>query len=151
MIRPVDLIEVDVVGAEVLQAAIAGSLYICRREVGGADLGCDDRLLAAAGQALAKHLLGFACAVALGGVEEVDSGVERGVYGGDGVAVVLLAPDIAACEGPAAESEGRDFDVRVAELPVVQGVVLRANVVVKAKFSAAKCGAVPIRMTRWCK
>ena len=84
---PVDLVEVDVVGAEPAQAGLAladdpparvavmfGS--VAHRAV---HLGREDDVVAAAGERLADDLLRLAGGVHVGGVDEVDAGVERGV------------------------------------------------------------------------
>ena len=100
-IRAVDLVEVDPVGVQppqrVLDAAddpapgsapLAG--VVAHRE---ADLRRQDDVVAlAAGECLADDLLGLAGGVDVGGVDEVDPGVERGVDDPDRFVVVGLAP-----------------------------------------------------------
>jgi hypothetical protein len=57
------------------------------------DLGREhDVVAAAAGQRLADDDLGLALRVDVGGVDEVDPGVERGVNDSDALVVILVAP-----------------------------------------------------------
>jgi hypothetical protein len=71
------------------------------------DLGGQDHVVAApAGQRLADDLLGLAARVDVGGVDEVDAGVERAVDDLDRPIVVGLAP---GAEHHRAEAEGADL------------------------------------------
>lgn len=58
---------------------------------GPADLGGQHDVVAAAIERLADDLLGLAGGVDVGGVDEVDAGVEGGVDDADGVVVVGVA------------------------------------------------------------
>ena len=93
------VVEVDVVDAEPLQRAVAGLADVLGAAVDGAlgrvvgvahdaELGGDDRLVAAPGQRLAdEHLVGVR-PVHVGRVEEVDPELERPVDGGGRLVVV---------------------------------------------------------------
>ena len=97
---PVHLVEVDVVGAQPAQrvldlahdpaagpAAVVGLVAHRHEELGG-----QDDVVAAALQGLADDLLGHAAGVDVGGVDEVDPGVEGAVDDPDGVGAVVVAP-----------------------------------------------------------
>jgi hypothetical protein len=100
-IRAMDLIEVDPVGLESPQrvlnlsddppAGIAAPIgVIAHRHV---HLAGEHNVVAlAAGQRLADDHLGLAGGVDVGGVDEVDPGVERAVDDADALVVVRIAP-----------------------------------------------------------
>src|SRR5690606_17615894 len=96
---PVHLVEVDVVGAQAPQAVLAGPHDPAPRVAGPVgvgphgpvELGGDHQVVAPAGDGLAQDLLGLAGRVDVGGVDEVDAGVEGGVDDGDRVVVVAVA------------------------------------------------------------
>jgi hypothetical protein len=80
----VDLVQVDVVGAEATEAVVEGlgevapgrtarQRVVVQRVAG---LGGEDDVVAALAEGLAEEGLGLAKAVAVGGVEEADAGVE---------------------------------------------------------------------------
>jgi hypothetical protein len=88
------LIEIDVVGAESAQAVVAGLPDVLRPRPCAlvvhrhAELRGDDRPIAAVGECAAEEFLALGCAVDVGGIEEVDACIERGVddaLGGGGV------------------------------------------------------------------
>ena len=123
----VDLVEVDPVGAQSPQrvldraddpaarvALLVGVLAHRVVELGGED----DVVAAAAGERLADDLLGLAVPVDVGGVDEVDAGVERRVDDPDRVVVVGVAP---GAEHHRAEAELADRDACVPELTVFHG------------------------------
>ena len=100
-IEAVHLVEVDPVGAQPPQrvldraddpaarvALLVGVLAHRVVELGGED----DVVAAAAGERLADDLLGLALPVDVGGVDEVDPGVERRVDDPDRLVVVRVAP-----------------------------------------------------------
>ena len=78
-------------------------------------------VVAAALERLADDLLGLAGGVDVGGVDEVDPGVQRAVDDADRVVVVGVAP---GAEHHRAEAELRDLDAGASERAVVHGVVL---------------------------
>ena len=98
-VDPVLVVEVDVVDAEPRQRAVAGLAHVLGPAVDGAlgrvvgvahdaELGGDDRLVAAPGQRLAdEHLVGVR-PVHVGGVEEGDPELEGPVDGGGRLGVV---------------------------------------------------------------
>src|SRR5690606_16471410 len=69
-----------------------------------AELGVDDRLVAAVLQRAADQLLIMAGAVAHRSVEKIDAGIERAVNGGD--ALLIVGGAIEAGHGHAAEADG---------------------------------------------
>src|SRR5207237_6254479 len=88
-VGPVHEIDVDVVGAEVLQRVVDGRhgaltaavTQVRLVAVVHAELADDDRLVAPTSQSLAQRSFGGAHAVALGGIEAVDAEVESTAYG----------------------------------------------------------------------
>ena len=125
----VHLVEVDVVGLQASQRALAGADDVARREervVGPVahrpvELGGDDHLLAAPAtlrEPAADDLLGpplpLLPAVDVGGVEEVDALLEGAVH--DGVRNVLLGrlgAEVHGAEAEAADGEAGAAQVRV--------------------------------------
>ena len=122
-IKAVDLIEIDVVQLQTLQARLARLDQMHSRGAGrvgpcphrAEPLGRDHHVLPRhleIAQRLAGHLLGNALGIDVGGVEEIDPGVERPADETLGVLLAEtadLAPDLAAaaeCHG--AETEFRD-------------------------------------------
>ena len=100
-LRPVDLVEVDPVGVEPAQALLALAddpsarvaarvrVFAHRRvELGGEH----DVVAPAAGQRLADDAFGLTRRVDVGGIDEVDAGVEGGVDDRHAVVLVLVAP-----------------------------------------------------------
>ena len=97
----VDLVQVDPVGAEPPQRVLhraddpaAGAALpvgiVAHRAV---ELGGEDHVVPpAAGERLADDLLGLALPVDVGGVDEVDPGVQRGVDDPDRLVVIGVAP-----------------------------------------------------------
>ena len=75
--------------------------------------GQDDVVAPAAGERLADDLLGLALAVDVGGVDEVDPGVQRGVDDPDGLVVVSVAP---RAEHHRAQAELADRNAGASEL-----------------------------------
>ena len=133
-VGPVELVEPDGVDAEAAQGRLAGLPQVVRRAVEGpaavagtqvAALGGDQHLggVGAVGgqgpgdQGLVVADLVGADVVGVGGVDEGDAGVERGVDGGDGAGLLGSALDR---HRHAAESEGADLGV--ADLALVHAV-----------------------------
>ena len=100
-----DLIQVDVVRPQTLQAGFAVGDDVVIVEVPGIDLGGDDRPVPAALQGLAHHLLGLAVSVPLRRVNEVHAVVQGAVDGLDGRLVVAGPPDVGARVGPGAQGQ----------------------------------------------
>ena len=107
LLGPVDLVQVDPVGAEPAQAVLdfahdpAARVAELVRVVAhrAVHLGREHDVVApAAGSALPDDLLGLAARVDVGGVDEVDARVERAVDDPDALVVVRLpqAPNIIA-------------------------------------------------------
>ena len=116
------------IGGEIRQAllerghdphAAAVAAIGCLR-VADADLGDEADVPPAGTERPCERLLGDAHAVGLGGIEAVDSGIERAVHG----LVELRRVDraIGAADFPTAEANGGNLQVRAAELPVFHGV-----------------------------
>ena len=118
-IRPVQLIDVDVVGLQPLKALVDLAQDVLAGQVvdrlmllvpDEAALGGDDDLFAqAALQGLAQHALRVMPAVYRRHVEQVDAAVDRRVDDGDGVVVVGSIP--VAAKVPAADADGGDLFV----------------------------------------
>ena len=133
-VGPVHEVDVDVVGAEVLQAlvdrrddALAAAVAEVRLvPVVHAELGDDDRLVAAPAERLAERALGSAHAVALGGVEAVDAEVERAPDGAHELRLLDVA--VAAADLPAAEADGRDLEAGPSERSLLHGRSPRGRV-----------------------
>ena len=100
------------------RAAAVASIGCLR--VADADLGDETDVAPAGTKRACKRLLGDAHAVGLGGIEAVDSGIERAVHG----LVELRRVDrtVGAADFPAAEADGGNLQVRATELPVFHGV-----------------------------
>ena len=105
-----------VVGVEALEAAFTCGAKIGPREILLADFAGDDRFIPPSFERAPEHLFGIAIAVAFGGIEEVDAGIERGVDGFDGVRFVLRSPVIAADDTPEAKANRRYHQGRIAKL-----------------------------------
>ena len=134
----VDLVEVDVVGAEAAEAVVdLGHDGLARQAHGVAalahrapELGGDDDLVAVGhvGQGPPDDLLAGAVGVDVGGVEEVDAGVEG--LGDEGPAGLLVeAPLVGAAVGDAvahaAEADLGDLEAGGTQSSVPHGVLPR--------------------------
>src|SRR5439155_2404042 len=82
------------------------------------ELGGGNPVVAAAFERLADDLFGLAGGVDVGGVDEVDAGVERGVDDADRLVVVGLAP---GAEHHGAEAQLADRDAGASQRTVVHG------------------------------
>ena len=125
--RTMDLVEIDVVGLEAAETglglfddvaagvALGVGVGLVHRAV---DLGGEENAgaLAVAGEGLADDFLAAAAGVDVGGVDDVDAGVEGGVDDADGVLEFGAASEV---HGP--EGEGRNFDAGASEEAVVGG------------------------------
>ena len=116
-----DLVEVDVIGAEPAQAGLDGLAYVAprgaRAPVGTvaslhvhAELGGYDHVAATAPQRPAQQLFARPRAIGVGGVEEGDPCIECGVDDGPG----LVGVDPGA-EGVAAEADDGDHQAAAAQ------------------------------------
>jgi hypothetical protein len=84
----VHLVQVDVIGAQAAQAGLAAGDDVVKGQAGVVravahghpDLGGEQQLVPAAPQDLAHDLLGLAAGVDVGGVDEVDPGVQAHVH-----------------------------------------------------------------------
>ena len=105
-IGPVLLVQIDAVGAEAPQAPFdrfgdpaAAGAGVARVVVDrGDELGGDDDLVAPAGERFAEVLLRAGPAVDVGGVEEVDPGVESGVDDSGAALLVDAHPEVVAAQ-----------------------------------------------------
>ena len=126
-IGPVDLVEVDPVGAEAPEAVLDGAddpaAGVAARVAIGShrrmELGGQDHVVAASGERLGDDLLGLARRVDVGGVDEVHPCVERGVDDANALVVVGVAP---GPEHHRSETELADLDAGAAERAVVHGL-----------------------------
>ena len=84
--------------------------------------GEEDVVAAAAGERLADDLLRLAARVDVGGVDEVDPGVERGVDDPDRLVVIGLAP---GPEHHRSETQRADLDTGGGELSRLHHSILR--------------------------
>jgi hypothetical protein len=78
---PVQQIEIEPVGAEPLEAALAGAHRLLVAGVAGKDFGDEEHLVAPPGNSFARHFLGDAIGIHFGGVDEghaqIDAGLQR--------------------------------------------------------------------------
>jgi hypothetical protein len=79
----------------------------------------DDLVATAAGECLADDLLRLALRVDVGGIDEIDPGVERAVDDAHGIVVVGVAP---CAEHHRAEAQLRDLHAGASEWAVFHGV-----------------------------
>ena len=120
-VRAVDLVQVDPVGLQPAQrvldladdpppgvATLVG--VVSHRHVDLA--GEHDAFALTCGERLANDLLGFAGGVDVGGVDEVDPGIERAVDDADALVVILGAP---LAEHHRAEAQLADRDARASQ------------------------------------
>lgn len=128
----VQVVEVDVVGAQVAQGAVGRAADVLGGRVvpdegavvGELDpgLGGHDGRLAAAGQSLAEELLVAEGAVALGGVEEGDAQLQGAVDGGERFGLVGGA--VVGAHPHQAEAFGADLQSLAAQCADLHGVLL---------------------------
>ncbi len=134
-IEPVLVPEVDVVGAEALQAPLERRAHVLRPAVLArdpavgeleAELGRDDRLRAATGERAAEQRLVGVGPVDLGGVEEVDPELERAMDGRDAFRLVGLAVHLGRA-GDAAHAHGAEADRRDDQSLLAECALLHRN------------------------
>ena len=137
VIPAMDLVEVDVVGAEAAEAVVDFGEDRFAREAGAVrvgphaavDLGGEHDRIARGHflEQLADDFFAGAIGVDVGGVEEVDAGVERLLDEGPGF-FFRQRPGMGAAVGHAvahaAETDAGDFEAAVAEAGVLHGVVV---------------------------
>ena len=126
-IDAMDVVEIDHVDAEPLQARLAGDRHVVGLAVGAAalaartadvaELGGDDQAVAASGDRARDQLLVPAGAIGIRGVEHVDALLDRPMDGGGGFHVVGHA--IVRRHAGAAQADGRDARTSRAELTVL--------------------------------
>jgi hypothetical protein len=119
MDRPVQHVEVDVIGIQALERGFAMFLENPRVAVGRRDFRADDDFVAP--QALhgdRQRTLAAALVVRFGRVEVIDAAVDGRMDDVVDIALVLIAPVLPAAESPAADAEYREFQIRRAALPV---------------------------------
>ena len=138
-----DLVEVDPVGSQPPQrilhraddpaARVALPVGVLAHRV--VELGGEDHVVAAAaGERLADDLLGLALPVDIGGVDEVDPGVQRGMDDPNRLVVIRVAP---RAEHHRAEAELAHRDASAAEVAMLHSLLLssRAAVAVRSPVS----------------
>jgi len=138
-IEPVDLVEVDVVGAQALQAVVDGVADALARQTvvdavapGQAGLGGDDDLVAARAVAFdgaAQDFLAQAAGIGLGGVEQVEAMFERRAVVGLGV-VLGQGPGhpVPGAVAGGAECQPRDAQAGGAQIDVAHEWFRRRSV-----------------------
>ncbi len=126
------------IGAEPLQAGLAGAgdMVARRAEIvrAGADregrFGRDQCLVAAPLEGEAQDLLGRAGGIAVGGVEEIDPGLQTQIDEarrfGDIGAAPALEEFVGAAERAGAEAEDGDLEAGAAELAIFHGRLSQA-------------------------
>jgi hypothetical protein len=120
----VDLIEIDVVGLQLLEAAGAGSLQLGGATPAMAALCGDDGFVATTFESPAQHAFGVAATVAFGGVEEVHPLVQSRVHRSYRIPVVLRSPILVAGERPAAQRHHRNLHAGVCKFSVLHGPLI---------------------------
>ncbi len=112
--RAMELHQVEAIGGEIAQAVFdeAGDIALVvaiggmRREA-ASGLGGDDDLLLALALQLRDQAFAAAHAVDIGGVDEVDAGIDRAMQGGKRFAIVHAAPT--AADRPCAKADLGDL------------------------------------------
>ena len=110
-----ELVQVHVVGPEPAQAVLQGLFHVRRRRPfsvvvqGAAELGADDHLWAAFADRPAEVLLAAGASVDIGGVEEVDAGIERRRNYLRARRLVQSAPEVVAAEADQRDVERPDL------------------------------------------
>jgi len=124
--RAVQLDEIERIGLEIAEAAVDEGGQILPAVPGGivrveatAGLGRDDRLFAARLQRTGDPLLGAPVTIDIGGVDEVDPAIERGIEGGGGILVAHRPP--VGAERPAAEPDFADIPPGAADMSRLHG------------------------------
>ena len=114
LVRRVQLVEVDVVGAQPLQAVLEGGADVGRRGpalvplVGDAELGGQHDLVAPGPERGAEVGLALGAPVDVGGVEEGDAGIERGTHDGVGLLATDAHAEVVAAQPDHADGERAD-------------------------------------------
>jgi len=120
--RPVDLVEVDRVDVEPLQAQLARLDHLVVPEVGPRHLCRDDHLVTPDFLQRPPHdLLGVPVAVDLGGVDEVDAERARLDDGGYAVLVLDILAPLLPAGLPRPDPNARYLDARPAESDLLHG------------------------------
>jgi hypothetical protein len=121
----VQIIDIDVVGAEPLQTVFGGLQYPAPRQAalvrvlahGIGELGCQDPVLPAVGDRAADHLLGIAAIIGVGGVDEVDPGLAR----------LRHDPSRGGLIGRSAEHHGAETNRRNLQAAAAEGAILHCE------------------------
>ena len=112
--RPVDLIQIEVIGSQVFQGALTSGDHLIVGQVIGKYLGKQLDLGSAVADRLAQHAFRMSLAVLFGGVEGGDAGIHGGVDGPLDLIVIDAGPHRFAGL-PSAHDDRRQLDVRVAQ------------------------------------
>lgn len=78
-VGPVDLVKVDIIGIQPLQARLTVGDNIVIMQAIAVDLGGDNRLIAAVFNRFAQDFFAFAVPVFFGGIQQGNAGIQRGV------------------------------------------------------------------------
>ena len=108
---PVEEVEIEAIGAEALQAALAGAQGAVVARVGGEDFAYQEHLVAAAGDGLAGEFFGASVAVHLGGIDVGEAEIDARAQGVDGAALGVRR----AFDHPGALSDDGDLHAGPAE------------------------------------
>jgi len=103
--RPVNLVQIDIIRAQPLQAGLQMRADGVRRGVSRGDLGRDQGAVTSALEGLPDDLLAVPGVVRLGGVEQRDPVVQRGVDSGDRLPFVHVTPAFSATQWPATQPD----------------------------------------------
>ena len=134
------IIDVDIVGAEPLQAFVGGLQHPASRQSaavgivahGVGELGREYQSVPAVGNGAADHLLGIAARIGVGGIDEVDAGLAR--LGDDPRRRRLVGRP---AEHHGAQAYRRDFQAAAAELTILHRLVLRVLIVIPGRCEAS--------------
>ena len=121
MVFPVQIIDVDIVGAEPLQAFVGGLQHPAPRQAapvgivahGIGELGGEHPVLPVVGDGAADHVFRIAVRIGIGGIDEVDAGLAR--LGDDPRRGRLVGR---SAEHHGAEADRRNFQAAAAELTI---------------------------------
>ena len=111
--RPMDLVEIDAVRAQILERSLTGFHNLGRLQMIGKDFRRDDDLIPLSAEGLSQNSFAVALAVSFRRVKGRDAAVERGLMSGDRLRIVDIGP-AGLSSLPATENDRCDFYFRSA-------------------------------------